>query len=152
MEGLSLRLKHSNRQGISISQRGPFISHLLFADDSIIFSKGSTDDAEMIKQILQDYSMASGQTINYNKSLIVFSCNTPRTASSDISTILQTGEMEGDKYLGLPSSIPRSKKQVFLQIQDHIKHKMTGWKEKLLSMGEKRCLLKQLLQLYQSMQ
>ena len=39
------------------------------------------------------------------------------------------------KYLGLPSLNGRSKKQVFNEIKERVGKKMSGWKEKLLSIG-----------------
>lgn len=49
MEGLSSMIKSSPLQGIAIFPRGPSISHLLFVDESIIFEKGSLDNAKMIQ-------------------------------------------------------------------------------------------------------
>uniref|UniRef100_A0A803PSQ1 Reverse transcriptase domain-containing protein n=1 Tax=Cannabis sativa TaxID=3483 RepID=A0A803PSQ1_CANSA len=51
--------RHSLR--IKIARRAPSISHLFFADDSLLFSSTSPDAATIIKQILSDYSLASGQ-------------------------------------------------------------------------------------------
>lgn len=63
--------------------------------------------AELIKQILHQYVEAGGQTINLNKSSMVFSKNMPRDIRMGISTILQIPNMNGqDKFLGLPSVIP----------------------------------------------
>ena len=48
------------------------------------------------------------------------------------------------KYLGLPSIIGRSKKQIFAEIREKVGKKLAGWKGKLLSMGGKEILIKQL--------
>ena len=50
------------------------------------------------------------------------------------------------KYLGLPSLIGRSKKQVFTEIKERVGKKMLGWKEKLLSIGGKEILIKVVVQ------
>ncbi|KAJ9145803.1 hypothetical protein P3X46_028138 [Hevea brasiliensis] len=97
----------------------------------------------MVKQIIHDYSCASGQSVNLSKSSISFGKNTPRTIHSTISTILHISVVEShDKYLGLPTNIPRSKKQMFNQIKNQIQHKVAGWKEQLLSTGGKEVLMK----------
>ncbi|KAJ9152905.1 hypothetical protein P3X46_026413 [Hevea brasiliensis] len=97
----------------------------------------------MVKQIIHDYSGASGQSVNLSKSSISFSRNTPRTVCSTISAILHINVVEShDKYLGLPTNIPLSKKQMFNQIKNRIQHKVAGWKEQLLSTGGKEVLLK----------
>ena len=43
-----------------------------------------------------------------------------------------------NKYLGLPTLIGKSKNEVFVEIKERVGKKLTGWKEKLLSMGGKR--------------
>lgn len=46
------------------------------------------------------------------------------------------------KFLGLPTEIPRSKKEVFNAIKVRISNLLTGWKEKLLSKAYKEVLVK----------
>ncbi len=48
-------------KGVSISIRGPKITHLFFADDSLLFSKASVQDCDRIQAILHVYEQASGQ-------------------------------------------------------------------------------------------
>ena len=50
------------------------------------------------------------------------------------------------KYLGLPSFIGRSKKQVFATLKERVGWKLAGWKGKLLSMGGKEILIKAVAQ------
>ena len=54
--------------GLKIVCGSPAISHLLFADDSLFFSKANRQECEVILQILKDYERASGQQINFLKS------------------------------------------------------------------------------------
>ena len=44
-----------------------------------------------------------------------------------------TQNVQLGKYLGLPLMIGRSKKQIFNEVRERVGKKMTGWKEKLLS-------------------
>ena len=46
------------------------------------------------------------------------------------------------KYLGLSSLIGKSKTQVFAEIKEKVGKKLSGWKEKMLSMGGKEILIK----------
>ena len=39
------------------------------------------------------------------------------------------------KYLGLPSIIGKSKVEIFNEIKERVERKLSGWKEKLLSVG-----------------
>ena len=50
------------------------------------------------------------------------------------------------KYLGLPTLIGKSKKQVFAEIKEKVGKKLSRWKEKMLSMGGKEILIKAVAQ------
>lgn len=50
---------------------------LFFADDSLIFFKANKQSCNFIKESLNDYEKTSGQLINYDKSSITFSKDTP---------------------------------------------------------------------------
>lgn len=50
------------------------------------------------------------------------------------------------KYLGLPFSISRRKKDAFVHIRERVSKKVAGWKEKLFSIGGKEVLIKSVLQ------
>lgn len=64
--------------GINICRRALPISQLFFfTDDNILFNEASMSESEKIKQILNYYKLASRQKINYEKSTITISRNTP---------------------------------------------------------------------------
>jgi len=46
--------------------------HLLFADDSIFFTRGDKRSVSTLKSVLQIYSEGSGQRVNLQKSSIFF--------------------------------------------------------------------------------
>lgn len=64
-------------QGIKLSRTGPSVSHLFFADDSLVFFKATPEACEGVNNILAKFSRLSGEVINFQKSLIMFSPNTP---------------------------------------------------------------------------
>jgi len=63
-------------QGVSICVGAPSITHLLFADDSLLLLKANEENAAHLRHVLQIYETCSGQKINKEKSSIVFSKNT----------------------------------------------------------------------------
>ena len=110
---------------------------------TVFFSTKPVEESRVLKNILQYYEDSSRQKINTDKSSIFFSPNTSQETKEDILTNL--GPMQDTrhtKYLGLPSFIERSKKQVFATLKERIGQKLAGWKGKLLSMGWKEILIK----------
>ena len=47
-----------------------------------------------------------------------------------------------DKYLGARTFVGRSRKKSFLFLVDHIKKRMSGWMDKLISWAEREVLIK----------
>ena len=119
--------------GVSICRGCPKITHLFFADDSLLFCKANSQECQNLMDILQLYEAASGQKINADKSSVFFSNNTPNDRRCEVLNIL--GPMQDTrykKYLSLPSIIGKSKVEIFNEIKER---KLSGWKEKLLLMG-----------------
>jgi hypothetical protein len=52
---------------VKVCPRAPGISHLLFADDPILFFRSQQDQAERMLNIINTYATAMGQLINYDK-------------------------------------------------------------------------------------
>lgn len=61
--------------GITVAKDALKISHLLFVDDNFIFLKANPTGSVVLKEIMNEYSLASGQIINFDKSCICFSKN-----------------------------------------------------------------------------
>lgn len=71
-------MKNKILHGVKASRSGPQVSHLLFADDCILFGEATERGAVSLKQILHEYKGCSGQKVNYSKSTIFFSANTQK--------------------------------------------------------------------------
>lgn len=50
------------------TRKCPIISHLLYADDCLIFAIGSKNNLEKVMAFSSSYAVASGQEINISKS------------------------------------------------------------------------------------
>ncbi|KAL0367264.1 UNVERIFIED_CONTAM: putative mitochondrial protein [Sesamum radiatum] len=134
-------------KGVAVARGAPLVSHLLFADDSLIFSEATKEAFRCIKEILSKYEKASGQFINLQKSSVNFSGNTDPTLQLELAQSLGVAVTSNHaKYLGLPACIGRSKKEIFQDLCDTICKKVMGWKEKLLSQAGKEVLIKSVLQ------
>ena len=133
--------------GVSICRGSPMVTHLFFADDSLLFCKASIQECQKLMAILDLYEATSGQKINEDKSSISFSQNTPSDLKAEVLEVM--GPMKDSKhykYLGLPSIICRSKTNVFAEVKERVARKLSGWKEKLLSMGGREILIKAVAQ------
>ncbi|XP_027169605.1 uncharacterized protein LOC113769345 [Coffea eugenioides] len=129
--------------GIKISRRGPSVTHLFFADDSLIFCKASCQEAHELTKILRSYEQASGQMINLDKSSAFFSKNVNQKSKEAVCSKLEgIQQVAQGKYLGLPMVVTRSKKQLFGYIKENIERRMQNWKSKLLSSAGKEILIK----------
>ena len=97
-------VRNHSLMGISICRSSPSVTHLFFADNSILFCKVNPDGCQELKLILQKYEDASGQKINTDKSSIFFSTNTIQNTKDAIFSILgPMNDSRHSKYLGLPS-------------------------------------------------
>ena len=134
-------------QGVSICRRAPKLTNLLFADDSLLFCQAIHSEVNVIKEILQLYADASGQSINLEKSSMYFSGNTPMEQKQRIVSALGVKEVvRFDSYLGLPTLIGRGKYQTFSFLKDRVWKKLQGWKGVLLSKAGKEVLIKAVAQ------
>ncbi|KAL0421421.1 UNVERIFIED_CONTAM: putative mitochondrial protein [Sesamum latifolium] len=146
-ESFSSLLQNAERtgglRGLSVCRGAPSISHLLFADDTLIFCQASHECTLAIKEVLEVYRKASVQDINFSKSSVAFSRNTREELCVGVATELSIRrENKIELYLGLPSRIARSKRELFATIRDRIWSKIAGWNEKLLSQTGKEILKK----------
>lgn len=134
-------------EGVSICRGGPTISHLFFADDSIIFCKVTSEDCDALQKVLNTYELASGQQLNRAKTSLFFSPNTDVGLQEDIKARFGAQVIkQHEKYLGLPSLVGRNKKNTFRDIKEKLAKKLAGWKEKLLSKAGKEVLIKAVAQ------
>jgi hypothetical protein len=71
-----------------VCRDAPMLSHLLFADDSLILMQADNDNATKLKEILDTYCQNSGQKISEGKSSIFFSGNTRVEVRADVCQVL----------------------------------------------------------------
>ena len=90
-------------KGIQSCWGGVRISHLLFADDSLLFCEAKIGECQQLLDILTQYKETSGQAINKQKTTIFLSKNTTQRVKEEIQNVLGAQVMINcEKYLGLP--------------------------------------------------
>ena len=140
-------LKLKNAAGIKTSISGPTISHVMYADDVVLFSKASRKDAASLVKTLEKYCVWSGQSINRNKSGVYFSKYTHSQARRSIKSILQVKSLKKEAvYLGAPMFLSRAPSKDFAFLQDKPEAKLAGWRSKCLSWAERKTLINSVAQ------
>ncbi|KAL0331521.1 UNVERIFIED_CONTAM: hypothetical protein Sangu_1697600 [Sesamum angustifolium] len=131
----------------AVCSEAPRISHLLFADDTMVFSPADLPTVHAIHQILNIYKLASDQEINLHKSFAVFSRNTPLDSQRGLAEALGLClDNKHEVYLGLPAVAFRSKRAIFTALKDRIWKRIQGWHEKTLSQAGKAVLIQAVVQ------
>ena len=147
VEGLTFLLHQAELsrkiQGLKISSRCPSISHLLFADDSLLFSKALATHYANEMEVLNTYERFSDHKINLNKLAIIFSHNTPHRLRTQLARQMNISHIETqDKYLRLASIVQTSKKAIFAFIKEKVSKRLQSWKRSLMSPRGRNILIK----------
>jgi hypothetical protein len=133
--------------GVPTSKRGPKLTHLFFADDSLLFCKANSVEWRRLTKILERYEEASGQKLNKTKTSIIFSRNTSQEKRDEISRLSGLCATQCyEKYLGLPTMVGRSRYNSFKSIKDRVWNRLNDWKVKFLSQAGKEILIKAVVQ------
>ena len=90
------------------------VSHLLFADDSLILMQANKKNADCLSDILTCYCATLGQKVSEAKSSIFFSSNTEANVKLEVCEVQNImTESLNDKYLGLPALAGQTEVIVF---------------------------------------
>lgn len=121
-------------KGIRISRNSRSISHLLFADDILLF--GDTDERTVlaIQRVLKVFCEASGQRVSVQKSKLIFSKNTPQVVRDRVQGALNIPMSESlGTYLGVPMDVTHTRASSYNFLIDKFKQKLTSWQGRYLS-------------------
>ncbi|KAL9665680.1 hypothetical protein QQ045_021101 [Rhodiola kirilowii] len=125
--------------GIKICRRAPVITHLLFANDSLLFLRLTHDSINCVRNLLNIYEKTSGLGVNFGKSEIMVSKNAQQDLIEHVRQTLAVNIVENhSKYLGLPVLINRNRIQTFQVMVDKIWSKTNSWKSISLSQGDEQ--------------
>ncbi|PKU86369.1 Putative ribonuclease H protein [Dendrobium catenatum] len=115
-----------------VNIKGFKISHLLYADDVLVFGQANVRNCNILNSILQRFALSSGLKVNPAKSTIILQDNYP--FGKDICDILNIHNVGNSlSYLGIPISINRTRLSHFSPLLDVISNRLSGWKAKSLS-------------------
>ncbi|XP_023926387.2 uncharacterized protein LOC112037802 [Quercus suber] len=128
-------------KGVKASIDGPAITHVMYADDIILFPKATRRDATKINECLDKYCSWLGQKLNRNKYGIFFSKLTHSLSRRPIKQVLQMKSLKQDAiYLGAPLFLSSTPSKDFKFLQDRLEAQLSSWRSKCLSWAG-RCTL-----------
>ncbi|KAJ6854078.1 uncharacterized protein M6B38_100930 [Iris pallida] len=112
----------------------PIISHLIYADDLLVFIEPSERSINSLNEVLEEFVHVSGLRINREKSHIYFNKDCPEMDKWSQMMQIERCQLPV-RYLGLPLTINYARytdcQGLLLQVQS----KLEGWQSQLLSFG-----------------
>jgi hypothetical protein len=149
-EGLGRDIKEEvalgNWKGISLHGEESPASHQQFVDDTMLMASPTLKESLTIKQVLHDFSEASGMCVNEEKSNIFF-FNTPQSIQHHLTGLLgfQPSKLPS-KYLGVPLTENSLKKKIWEDLLDKMEKKLGNWSFCSLNIASRLILIKSFLQ------
>ncbi|RVW28738.1 putative ribonuclease H protein [Vitis vinifera] len=126
------------------SEEGVLISHLLFADDTLVFCKPSQDQLTYLNWLLMWFEAVSGLRINLEKSELI---PIGRVENMD-DLAWEFGCSLGSlptTYLGMPLGAPFKSVTVWNGVEDRFRRRLAMWKRQYLSKGGRATLIRSTL-------
>ncbi|CAL4980148.1 unnamed protein product [Urochloa decumbens] len=114
---------------------------LQYADDTLILARGDVRSVQVLKNILDDFSSATGLTINFHKSTFVPMHVDPTEATAMARILGCATASFPQTYLGLPLSPYKLRVTDYQPLVDTFDRYLSGWKAKLLSSGGRMVLV-----------
>jgi hypothetical protein len=111
---LQKQINMGNIQELQICRRSPGISHLLFADDSLLFFKANMEQASKINVVLPTYVASTGQLLSPAKCSLMLDQKCSIEDGKAVDRVLNVENTSfDDKYLGLSIPEGRMKNEKF---------------------------------------
>lgn len=131
--------------GYQLGEQGPSITHLQFADDTLIIGEKSNQNAWAIKSIMQLFELALGLKVNFHKSRLV-GINVKLCWLIEASWMLncKLGELPF-MYLELSIGADPRRKSTWIPVVEKVRRRLSLWTTKHISLGGRVILLKPVL-------
>ncbi|KAJ9699196.1 hypothetical protein PVL29_008009 [Vitis rotundifolia] len=120
------------------------ISHLLFADDTIVFCEAKKDYLTYLSWILMWFEAASGLRINLEKSEVIPVGEVEDVAGLAAELGCKAGQLPS-VYLGLPLGAPNKSSYMWDGVEERMRGKLALWKRQYISKGGRITLIKSTL-------
>ncbi|XP_020673467.1 uncharacterized protein LOC110093053 [Dendrobium catenatum] len=122
--------------GIRVSHGVPKITHLLYADDVLVFSQVSLAIAKALKVIVEDFCKWTGQRINASKSQILYGKAVRHHLKKKIARVIGFKVVKEMSYLGVRIYLNLLRMADFQELLSQVMERLNTWGKKSLPMGE----------------
>ncbi|KAL9691204.1 hypothetical protein QQ045_011623 [Rhodiola kirilowii] len=145
-EGLSMILNKAVNSGLISGvewvRNGASLTHLQFADDTVLFCRPEMEEVRMIKKLLTSFAVCSGLEINFSKSR----CLVIGLEEEEIQGFAKVLGCPTSRlplnYLGLQVGASPGRLNTWRPVLQKFKDKLSSWKSTSLSMAGRVVLIK----------
>ncbi|KAJ9709030.1 hypothetical protein PVL29_000829 [Vitis rotundifolia] len=120
------------------------VSHLLFADDTVIFCEAKTEYLASLSWILAWFEAASGLRINLAKSELIPVGEIDNIEEMAVELGCKVGSLPSI-YLGLPLGAHHKASSMWDRVEERMRKKLACWKRQYISKGGRLTLIKSTL-------
>ncbi|KAJ9693692.1 hypothetical protein PVL29_009580 [Vitis rotundifolia] len=120
------------------------VSHLLFADDTIIFCEAKKENLTYLSRILAWFEAASGLRINLAKSELILVGEVAEIEDMAVELGCRVGSLP-TVYLGLPLGAYHKTPSIWDGVEERMRRRLALWKRQYISKGGRITLIKSTL-------
>ncbi|XP_017239669.1 uncharacterized protein LOC108212453 [Daucus carota subsp. sativus] len=132
-------------QGVNLGNNGDTVSHLQYADDTVLFIRDDTESIKGIKRVLIAFELLSGLKINFAKSKLYGHNSSREDLQSWAEEIGCQIGFDSFNYLGLDLARSPYNIQFWDPLVSRVRNKLSEWKSKAISLAGKVVLLQAVL-------
>ncbi|GKU88289.1 hypothetical protein SLEP1_g2571 [Rubroshorea leprosula] len=132
-------------EGVPMGEGSMNISHLQFADDTLLLGVATEENIWTSKCIMRAFELVSGLKVNYGKSSLI-GINVDNLWEKEMTWLLncKSGSLPC-KYLGIPLGADPRRIVTWKPLIDLFKRKLSTWKGRYLSLGGRITLINSVL-------
>ncbi|GAB2298359.1 hypothetical protein Dimus_038529 [Dionaea muscipula] len=148
-EGLNWLFKRARElgliNGILLGSGDLRLTHLQFADDTILFCADDMIEIQNVKMILKCFELMSGLRVNFHKS-VVCGLGVSKEKTSALADVFNCQVQPLPfKYLGIPLGANPRLVKTWKPVIDRCRKRLASWKRRYLSMAGRLVLIKSVL-------
>jgi hypothetical protein len=121
------------------------LSHLQYADDTLIFMPANLHMVTTIKRILLRFAICSSLHINFHKSSLIGINVGEDTCASMTSSVFYRFDSLPSSYLGMPLTSNPKRLSTWKPIIENFRRKLSMWRGHMLSMAGRICVIKSVM-------